>query len=185
VNDVLFVCTGNRCRSPVAEALAWQALRVRGIQATTASAGLLEGGAPLPEETVHVLARYAVDGRKRLSAQVTRELVAESTLVVGMERSHVREIALLDPTAWHRTFTLRELVRRASAAGPRQDGESMLDWAERIAADRDPADMLGSSEADDIVDPIGAPYAEHERTAMIILELVDRLVDLAWPGDRP
>ena len=179
--DVLFVCTGNRCRSPVADALTWRALRSRGVPATTASAGLLVGGAPLPAETVRVLAKFGIDDHDRLSQQVTVDLLATSTLVVGMDRSHVREIAVLDPEVWHHTFTLKEAVRRATDVGPRGVGEALPAWAERLGAGRNPADILGASEADDIADPIGAPYREHERTAELIEELVDQLVDLAWP----
>jgi protein-tyrosine phosphatase len=179
--DVLLVCTGNRCRSPVADALMWRALRDRGIDATTTSAGLLEPGAPLPPETVRVLARYGIEGRGHRSRQVTPELITDTTLVVGMERSHVRAVSVLDAAAWHRTFTLKELVRRATGAVPRPFGETLPEWASRLGGDRAPGDMLGESAADDIADPMGLPYPEHARTAIVIEELVERLVDLAWP----
>jgi protein-tyrosine phosphatase len=181
VPDVLFVCTGNRCRSPVAEALTVRTLRSRGVQASTASAGLLEGGALLPPETVRVLQRYGIDGRRRTSRQVSAELVGASALVLGMDRSHVREVSVLDASAWHRTFTLKELVRRASIAGARPHGEPVARWAERVAAGRDPMDLLGASDDDDIADPMGEPYPEHVRTATVIDQLVGRFVPLVWP----
>jgi protein-tyrosine phosphatase len=181
MTDLLFVCTGNRCRSPVADALAWRSLRDRGIEAKVASAGILEGGAPLPTETMRVLSERGIECGERRSVQITPELLAESSLIVGMDRSHVREVVVLDGEAWPRTFTLKEAVRRAHQVGPRHVALPFSDWAVRLGEGREPSEMLGASSQDDIDDPIGAPYAAHERTAEIIGELVDDLIDLAWP----
>ena len=179
--DILFVCTGNRCRSPIAEVLTWKVLRERRIRGTTDSAGTLDGGAPLPAETVRVLSKFGIDGTGRVSRRVTPDMAAHSALIVGMERAHVRAVALLDHSVWHRTFTLKEVVRRAFASGPRPFDEPLSAWAERLGAGREPSDMLGASGEDDIDDPMGAPFTEHERTASVIDALVVRLVDLAFP----
>jgi protein-tyrosine phosphatase len=179
--DVLFVCTGNQCRSPLADASAWRSLRRRDIEAEVASAGVLRGGAPLAPETLRVLAQRGIDGGDRRSQQISRELVSRSALILGMDRGHVREVAVLDGDAWRRTFTLKEAVRRAHDIGPRRFAEPLATWAERLGAGRSPNDMLGQSSDDDIADPMGAPYSVHEQTALVIDELVEELVDLAWP----
>jgi protein-tyrosine-phosphatase len=179
--DILFVCTGNRCRSPVADAIAWRSLRDRNITADVASAGLLEGGAGLPHETVRVLTKRGIDSGDRRSLQVTPELLTASTLILGMDRGHVRELAVLEADAWHKTFTLKEAVRRAHHIGPRRFGEPLDQWVVRLGEGREPSDLLGASSEDDIEDPIGAPYQEHERTAAVIEELLTELLDLVWP----
>ena len=98
-----------------------------------------------------------------------------------MSREHLREAVLAQPDIWPRAFTLKELVRRGETIGPRAPGESIDAWLARAHAGRNRADLLGSSSADDVEDPIGLSRSAYEKTANELSDLVDRLVDLLWP----
>ena len=102
-------------------------------------------------------------------------------LVLGMEQAHVRYSVLLEPEAWFRSFTLKELVRRGSELGPRPPVESPGAWLARAHEGRDRPDMLGDSPLDDVADPYGGPSSAYEAALTEIGDLVDRLVSLRWP----
>jgi hypothetical protein len=83
-------------------------------------------------------------------------------LVLGMERAHVRHSVLLEPEAWPRAFTLKELVRRGAELGPRPPVESPGAWLARAHEGRDRPDLLGDSPLDDVADPYGGPSSAYE-----------------------
>lgn len=149
---------------------------------TVSSAGLLPGGAPATRD-----ARRVVDGLDdHVSRQVSPSLVDGAALVIGMERRHVREVVVSSsPSVFGRTFTLRELVRRASSVGARRGGaggETFDAWLARVGAGRRVGDLVGDDPADDVADPIGQPLAVYRATAAELSDLLDRFVALAWPG---
>lgn len=178
------ICTGNQCRSPMAEALLRDRADRAGLDVQVGSAGLISDGVPASEGAVRALRGRGVDLATHRSRPLTAELVGGADLVVGMAREHVREAVVLDPSAMGRAFTLREVVRRGTAVGPRGD-EPLEVWLARVAAGRRPADLLGADTSDDIPDPIGRSRRFYERTAAEIEDLVDRLVELAFPIRTP
>jgi protein-tyrosine-phosphatase len=109
---------------------------------------------------------------------VTAPLVRFADLVIGMGRSHVREVAVLVPEAFSRSFTLKELVRIAS---PRGGDESLGAWVERVGTGRRPSQLAGNAYDDSIADPMGGPLSMFEATAAELRWLINELVDLAWP----
>jgi protein-tyrosine-phosphatase len=80
-----------------------------------------------------------------------------------------------------RCFTLKELVRRGEAAGPRRRDEQLDAWLARVSTDRRPMELLGESAEDDVADPyLGSPKVYAACIAELD-DLVQRLVDLVWP----
>jgi protein-tyrosine phosphatase len=114
------------------------------------------------------------------SKPLTIDAVTEAQLVIALSRDHLREVILLDPRTLQRAFTLKELVRRAAAAGTRPRPVELADWLAILASDRDPRHLLGGSRDDDIADPIGKPRSAIRRTAADIDELVGRAVESLW-----
>jgi protein-tyrosine phosphatase len=175
------VCTGNVCRSPFAERVLAHELDRRGIPAHVSSAGLVADGLVIAPQIVELLDRVGIDGRAHVSRLIGAEILAGADLVLGMAREHVREAVLLAPDRFGRVFTLKELVRRGRAVGPRSHGEDLAAWLDRVGAGRRPTDTLGSSPDDDVVDPIGQRQSVFQRVADEINEQVAALVELAWP----
>ncbi|HEY9556191.1 MAG TPA: hypothetical protein VIR58_05620, partial [Acidimicrobiales bacterium] len=105
-------------------------------------------------------------------------------LVVGMAREHVREVAVLDPGALARTFTLKELVRAGAAIGHRRPDEALDAWLRRAGAGRRKDLLVGVGHDDsyDIEDPVGRGRDDYEITADELDGLLARLVELAWPA---
>jgi protein-tyrosine-phosphatase len=183
VPRVLFVCTANRCRSPMAAALLDRRLRRQGVTADVRSAGLLEEGAPAPSEVVLAMADYGVDLSAHRSHHLAAEDVTTADLIIGLARQHVREAVLVSGgrAAWGRAFTLRELVRRATAAGARPAGLTLDEWLGELQQGRPWEELLGTSPLDDVADPIGGGLPAYHLAAVTIADLVGELVALLWP----
>ena len=165
----------------MAEALLGTRIAERELPATVVSAGLLEGGHDRPAEVTVVLAKRGIALPDGLSRQLLQSDLQRADLVLGMERAHVRHSVLLEPYAWSRTFTLKELVRRGAELGPRPSFESPRAWLARAHEGRDRPDLLGDSPLDDVADPYGGPSSAYEAAVTEIEDLVDRLVSLLWP----
>jgi protein-tyrosine phosphatase len=147
---------------------------------SVASAGLLQGGYASPPEVVTAMAELGIDLSQHCSTQISADLVASSDLVLGMGRRHAREVVLLDASAWGRTFTLKDFVRRGELVGRRGADEELAAWLERLHRGRQRTDLVGSSESDDVADPIGGPLDGYRRTAHALGTLVDEAASLLW-----
>ena len=89
--NLLFVCTGNTCRSPMAEALARHAIRKRGwSRVEVASAGVAAlAGSPASEEVPVVMEEDGVDPGSHSARELTPELVnwADAVFVMGPQHA--------------------------------------------------------------------------------------------------
>jgi len=140
---------------------------------TVSSAGVGHYDVALDPEMVKAAAALGVDITDHVPHQLTSaDLTAD--LIVTMTRSQLRTIVAAEPSAWARTFTLRELARRASRQAP-LDG-SFGDWIDAVGASRRLADLLGESADDDIDDPFQRGYAANLTTAQELDRLVDELI---------
>jgi len=160
--------------------------RLAQIDATVrvSSAGLNPGDHPATAHGVATMAARGLDIAGHRSRELTPDLLRGADLVIGKAREHVREVAVVEPSAVDRAFTLKELVAAAEAKGGRRAGESVSEWLGRIGRGRRRDDLLGVGYDDalDIDDPVGRPRAEYEATADELDALLGRLVELAWPG---
>lgn len=156
-------------------------LEALGVSAVVESAGLLEAGREVAHGTVRALADHTIDVRPHRSRSLDGATIEKASLILGLERAHVREVVVLVPAAWSRTFTLKELVRRGEAMTQRGTDESLDAWLARAHTGRSHHELVGIKIADDVVDPYGQPDDAYEETALEIDDLVTRLVALAWP----
>jgi protein-tyrosine-phosphatase len=141
---------------------------------------MLSVGDPPPPEAISAVTALGGDIAGHRSCVVNAEDLVAADLVLGMAREHVRHAVVLAPTIWSRAFTLKELVRRGEAIGPRMPWESLADWLARVHEGRHRTALLGSSRADDIADPMGGSPQAYEATAALIDQMVGRLIDLCW-----
>lgn len=174
--DILILCTGNICRSPMAEALLRHKLDLAGIDATVSSAGTWRAGEPAAPGSFNAMAARRLDLTSHRSALLDIEAVRRADLVLAMAREHVREVVVLDPPSLAKTFTLKELVRRAEALGPTP--LPFDQWLAHVGQGRQARQMLGASRDDDVADPIGQPDGMFLDTADELESLIDRLVPL-------
>ena len=163
VIDVLVVCTGNICRSPMAEVLLRARLAERGVDARVSSAGTLAWGGPATGNASLAVAELGASLEGHLSRQLSAELVDASDLVLGMTRDHVWRATAHSPDAADRSFLLGELARLGARAGARRTDESGREWAQRVARER-PDGPIGRHD-DEVADPVGEPLAVYRATA--------------------
>lgn len=115
MKSVLFVCTGNICRSPMAEGLFRHALGSRtDYRALSAGVGAAAGQPP-SEHAVEACRKAGVDIRQIRSRVLTPELVRQVDYIFCMTQSHVESVTLLYPQAAEKTFLLREFNDELSA----------------------------------------------------------------------
>ncbi len=108
--NILFVCTGNTCRSPMAAALLKDMLREKGIQnIKVESAGIAtypnEKANPLAQQIMEEQGVQVADHRSR---QVQVDMLKQSDLILTMTEGHKNAVLSGEPSAWNKIFTLNE-----------------------------------------------------------------------------
>lgn len=100
-DTVLFVCTGNTCRSPMCAALFNK--KYAGLTHHAESAGLAADGSPISSNAITALIEYGVrptegnDYRSHISHNVTEEMIKDAVLVVGVTSSHAMTLMMRYP----------------------------------------------------------------------------------------
>jgi glycine hydroxymethyltransferase len=108
MKTILFVCTGNVCRSPMAEGIFRQTTQARGdFRVISAGLGAVEGQPPSPY-AVQAVKELGIDISNQRSRMLTPEVVQQADYIFGMTHSHVDTVMLLYPQAAERIFLLRE-----------------------------------------------------------------------------
>ncbi len=169
---ILTMCTGNICRSPMAEGMLRMGANVVAYKAVIASAGTIEGGRPPDPHAIAAMEDRGIDISRHRSHQLTATDVAAADLILCMAREHVIAAASLVPEAFAKTFTMISFVERATAVGPLGDDLSMSQWLDEVGQGRTHAELLQTG-TDDIADPLGQGRRAFDRTA-------DQLEQLCW-----
>ncbi len=114
MKTILFVCSGNYCRSPLAEGLARLRLKQAGYgkQFSIRSAGTLPEyeGQPRAPLILEVLHEIGADGQANPPHQIKPDEIELATAIFGVAQEHLDWITQHYPAAVSRTFLLSELV---------------------------------------------------------------------------
>ncbi len=166
---ILFVCTGNQCRSPAAEMILRHHLGAGSGGYEIWSAGTrAPDGVGIHPLTAQALAHLGVPVRRHASRRITAEDVQGADLVLCATRQHRAEVASLMRGASARTFTICEFARITRAV----DGAHDSSLSEMVGAmsRRRVLDQPREPSLDDLADPIGGGPQQH-RAAVEILDL--------------
>jgi protein-tyrosine-phosphatase len=144
---VLFVCTGNTCRSPLAEGLFRKAVADR-ADYTVSSAGTsaYPGDSPA-KETLAALRRRGVELDGFASRLVSKEIIAEATHVFAMTRGHLAQLESRFPEFTDKFYLTCEF-----------------------------ADIEGEGIGMDVPDPIGQGKRAYEYTAGVLEQAIPSIV---------
>src|SRR3954453_11743193 len=193
---VLLVCTGNICRSALAERLGRAYLdevlgeNADAIRLISAGTQAVVGSEMHPDSAL-VLRGYGAEPGDFRAQQLSDALAASADLTLTMTRPHRRDVLALAPRALARTFTLREaadlLASLPDGAQPTGDspGERLRGLVKALADARcrRTADDGGG---DDVPDPVNRPLEVHEEAGDLIagalLPILHRIADLVTAG---
>ncbi|GAA4750512.1 hypothetical protein [Actinomycetospora chibensis] len=200
---LLFVCTGNICRSPFARFHTRALLEMRlgprwasWFDVASGGTGAVVGSEmhPLSRAQLGPLATHP-DVAAFRARQLPARDVELADLVLTVSRSHRSAVLELEPRALRSTFTVREFARllgsidpadhAALPADPRERAHALVAAALAERGQGAPVD----SEDDAIPDPIQGGAAEHAESARLLHEAVRPLVDaigagVPWPVRR-
>jgi protein-tyrosine phosphatase len=159
--SVVFVCTGNQFRSPLAEAVFAREAR-RPVLVSSCGTAALEGSAAFAE-ALELVSELSVDLSRHRSRGLSE--LAGADLVVGFERTHVERAVVDGGAPRERTFTLPQAVELLEAS-PREGSPG-----ERVEALR-PGNVF---DAPEIEDPISLGTDRQREVMAEIEDLTQRL----------
>lgn len=170
--NVLFVCTGNVCRSPMAEGFLKEQAERRSLDLHVRSTGTHAwNGRAATIDGRKVMASLGVPIDDHRSMELDSELIDWADLVICMAYEHVREVERTFADATAKTYTLKGFLELLPSLPTYEDTGSWL----RAAAE---LQSLADAVADpDVDDPFGEREAAYRRVATEIRELIERLAD--------
>lgn len=145
---VLFVCTGNTCRSPLAEGLFRKAVEQRGDYRVSSAGVAAAPGEPASKNTIDVLRKRGIHLDHFASRPVTAAVLAEATHVFAMTRGHLSSLEGRFPEHAEKFYLVCEF-----------------------------ADIPGKGIGIEVPDPIGMGRAAYEEVAEILDHAIPAIID--------
>ena len=189
---ILFVCTGNQCRSPVAEVLVRRLLDERfgsehAVRFDVSSAGTQAvRGEPIDALTRAELVAVGLDDEASFpdSTPLSVDAISSADLVLTAERAHRGIVVQQAPTALGKTFCLREFARlMASVECDGLPGDPVALARAAVVAARNNRGLIPSvpPSEDDIADPRGLDRAAHHAAAGVISSALAQILGVPSP----
>lgn len=153
--NILFVCTGNTCRSPMAEGIFKALLKdnnIDNINVSSAGISTFEGDSA-NEKAIYTLRNKGIDIKSHKSRQITKEIIENSDLILTMTKSHKRMILNALPEYLNKVFTIKEYVYINN--NEELTGKNL-----------------------DIADPYGLDYNIYEKCAAEIEENLKKIIEI-------
>ena len=152
--NILLVCTGNTCRSSMAEGIFKQLLKdsdIENIYVSSAGISAFEGD-NANEKAIYTLNKKGIELVNHRARQLTKNIINESELILTMTISHKRMIINVAPEHSNKVYTLKEFAYIINNED--ENGKNL-----------------------DIADPYGLDYNEYEKCAIEIEEQLRKIIN--------
>ncbi|WP_117168410.1 low molecular weight protein arginine phosphatase [Paraliobacillus sediminis] len=190
MKNVLFICTGNTCRSPMAEAL----LKHKSNFEVKSAGIFASNGSPASQGTIDALQTANIKVEHQ-SQPVSEQLLDWADLILTMTMQHKQTVTMQYPQVHDKTYTLKEYTlldgqstweqlkkayvrleeKRALVVAEKDQNQSEQQLRAFLREDQDEIDRLEAELPNfDISDPYGGDAATYQQT----LEEMDKYVDL-------
>lgn len=178
--QILVVCTGNICRSPLAAAYLqsrFDELSPGRFEISSAGThGVVDGA--VPRQIAHLASDFGLSLDAFRGRVLSAEMLAGADLILTMERRQRSLAVQMEPRSLRRTFTVRELARILPSVPPEIGISAEQRWQSLVAlAQRHRQPTVGSHALDDVIDPYGMPAATYREMADQLIPALRGLVE--------
>ncbi|MGH2750802.1 MAG: low molecular weight phosphatase family protein [Actinomycetota bacterium] len=180
---ILFVCTGNQCRSALAEVMTRALTAELPVEVSSAGTHAVHP-TPSPAESLWAATMLGYDLNAHLSRPLEDAKPEAADLVIGFELGHVATAVVDRDADRTKTFLLPQLVRELENLDPVASGDPVVGARAQVAAAHDRRGSAPPMLEDQIADPMGRSPRTHEEAARTIEALCRALVAGLFPGQR-
>ena len=177
--SIVFICSGNRFRSPLAAAFVRQL--TLGLPLEVESFGTLElGNSPALPEACQIGLACGLDLADHRTRTLGPETAAHADLVLGFEPEHARYAVLYAGARRERSFMLREFLSLLEGLEPADTNDPVARAKEAVAAASTRRASMPGGPTESIADPIGKPWKVYRETADEIRALTITLAEVLF-----